>query len=279
MSHSSPNPRSVLTQAKRIVIKMGSTQLIDEQGRPRLAVIGSLAQNIQTLLKEDKEIVFVTSGAVAAGATKLGDTIKQLPQNPSTKQACAAIGQVILMNLYSRMFELLGICVSQVLLTKDILEHKPCRENLRLVFENLLNCKVLPIVNENDSISTQEIEYIAKFGDNDNLASVVAILIQADVLILLSDINGLYDRDPTLHSNAQFLDHIEEITQKILECATDSLSVHGTGGMRTKIEAAKRVMENQCHMVIANGREPNILHRILKGEVVGSFFKANNYSS
>lgn len=264
--------RKKLAQAQKIVIKMGSSQLIGESGFLNVAVIGRLAETLSSLMRSGKEVVFVTSGAVAIGARKMGYENK--PKEAREKQACAAVGQVALMSVYAELFSLCGIQVGQILLTKDVLENEKRKQNVINTFIELLGQKILPIVNENDSVSIEEIENIPRFGDNDNLASVVASLIDADVLILLSDIDGYYDKNPREFKEARLLKEIKQITPEIIKNAQGAGSSVGTGGMYTKIEAAKFAIKNGCEMVIANGEDPRVILEILEGKEVGSWFVA-----
>lgn len=264
--------RKKIAQAQKIVIKVGSSQIISETGFLNLAVIGSLAETLSKLIALGKQVVFVTSGAVAIGARKMGYIKK--PQEAREKQACAAVGQVALMSVYAELFSLCGVQVAQILLTKDVLENTKRKQNVINTFIELLGQKILPIVNENDSVSIEEIENIPRFGDNDNLASVVASLIDADLLILLSDIDGYYDKNPREFKEAKLLSQIKEITPQIVANAQGAGSSVGTGGMYTKIEAAKFAIKNGCEMVIANGEDPRVILEILEGKEVGSWFVA-----
>ncbi len=180
----------------------------------------------------------------------------------------------MLIILYAELFGLKDLNIGQILLSKDVLEHEKRRQNVLNTFQTMLSLGILPVVNENDSVAIEEIENIARFGDNDNLASVVAALIDADLLILLSDIDGYYDSNPKNNPSAKLISEIKTITPSIKQNAKGSGSEVGTGGMQTKIEAALFATKHGCDMVIANGKDPRIISRILKGEDVGTWFVA-----
>ena len=236
-----------LKNSKIIVIKIGSSLLIDENKKIRKKWLTEFAKDIQILIKQNKKIIIVSSGAIAMGCKRLGLSKKNLKLDKS--QAIASIGQIELMNLFSETFVKSKINISQILLTLEDTEQRRRALNAKRTFDNLFQLGFVPIVNENDSIATSEIKY----GDNDRLASRVAQISGADSLILLSDVNGLYTQNPKIYNNAKLLKQIKNIDKNIEKIATKSISEHGTGGMKTKIEAAKICQLSGCQMAIANG--------------------------
>ncbi|MDB9811315.1 glutamate 5-kinase [Candidatus Pelagibacter sp.] len=236
-----------LKNSKIIVIKIGSSLLIDENKTIRKKWLTEFAKDIQILIKQNKKIIIVSSGAIAMGCKRLGLSKKNLKLDKS--QAIASIGQIELMNLFSETFVKSKINISQILLTLEDTEQRRRALNAKRTFDNLFQLGFVPIVNENDSIATSEIKY----GDNDRLASRVAQISGADSLILLSDVNGLYTQNPKIYNNAKLLKQIKNIDKNIEKIATKSISEHGTGGMKTKIEAAKICQLSGCQMAIANG--------------------------
>jgi glutamate 5-kinase len=236
-----------LKDSKIIVIKIGSSLLIDDNKKIRKKWLSEFSKDIQELLKQNKKIVIVSSGAIAMGCKKLNLSKKNLKLDKS--QAVASIGQIELMNLFSETFLKFKINISQILLTLEDTEQRRRALNAKRTFDNLFQLGFVPIVNENDSISTLEIKY----GDNDRLASRVAQISGADSLILLSDVDGLYTQNPKIYKNAKLLKVIKDIDQDIEKIATKSIGEHGTGGMKTKIDAAKICQLSGCKMAIANG--------------------------
>lgn len=256
-----------LQNAKRIVVKIGTSTLTYETGRLNIRRIESIAQVLSDLKHQGREICLVSSGAISAGIGKIGLTAK--PDSTAGKQAIASIGQCELMYLYDKLFSEYGQIVSQLLLTRDVMNDCHIKENVINTFNTLFDYDVIPIVNENDTVSYDEILY----GDNDTLSAVVAKLIDADLLILLSDIDGLYDKNPSVYDDAKLIHTVDEITDEIKKMAGSSGTNRGTGGMITKLSAAE--LANSCGipMIIANGKDPHILYNILDGENVGTLFK------
>lgn len=242
---------------RRIVVKVGSSTLTHAQGGLNLRRIDRLAMVLSDIKNSNHEVILVSSGAVAAGAAKLA--LKKRPQLMKEKQAAASIGQCELMFLYDKMFSQYGQIVSQLLLTKTVLTNEMLRENATNTLSTLLSYGVIPIVNENDSVAVDEIAY----GDNDTLSAVTASIIQADLLILLSDIDGLFDDDPTVNPHAELISEVRCIDASVTKLAKDSGTKVGTGGMITKLQAAQIAMDNHIDMIIANGDNPDILHDIL----------------
>ncbi|MBD1157382.1 glutamate 5-kinase [Pelagibacterales bacterium SAG-MED20] len=236
-----------LNNSKIIVIKIGSSLLIDENKKVRKKWLAEFAKDIQVLIKQNKKVIIVSSGAIAMGCKKLNLSKKNLKLDKS--QAVASIGQIELMNLFSETFNKLRINISQILLTLEDTEQRRRAINAKRTFDNLFQLGFVPIVNENDSIATSEIKY----GDNDRLASRVAQISGADSLILLSDVNGLYTKNPKIYKTAKLLKEIKNIDKDLEKNATKSISEHGTGGMKTKIDAAKICQLSGCRMAIANG--------------------------
>lgn len=258
---------------KRIVVKIGSSSLTHaETGSINLSKMEKLVRVLTDLRNQGKDVILVTSGAIAVGRETLG--LKEKPKETAVKQACAAVGQARLMMVYQKLFAEYNQVPAQILMTKYTMINDISRKNARNTFEELLNMGVIPIVNENDTVSTDELEY-GDFGDNDTLSAIVAALVHADMLILLSDIDGLYTDDPRKNPKAQFIDYVEIIDDKLCEMGKDSSSSVGTGGMATKISAAKIATDSGADMVIANGEEIYIIHEIMEGKNVGTLFKAH----
>lgn len=252
---------------KRVVIKVGTSTLTHRTGLLNLEQIDSLVMQISNIHNKGLEVVLVSSGAIGAGMGKLGidKTNATLPE----KQALAAVGQNVLMHMYQKMFSEHGINIGQILLTnedfKSLERTTHCKDALKALF----NYKVIPIVNENDAIAVEEI----KVGDNDTLSALVSNLVEADLLIILSDIDGLYDDNPNLNPKAVLIDHIVEIDDYIESLAKDTNSTLGTGGMSTKIQAVKIAKRTNTRTIIANGRTSNIINKIMIGENIGSYFE------
>ena len=247
-----------LKKSKTIVIKIGSRILIDEKRKIRKKWLLEFAKDIKNLLDQKKNVILVSSGAIALGCKKLNLSKKNLKIDKS--QAIASVGQIELMNLFNKIFSLKKINLSQILLTLEDTEQRRRAINAKRTFENLFELGFIPVVNENDSIATTEIKY----GDNDRLASRVAQISGADCLILLSDVDGLYTQNPKLFENSHLIREIKNIDTEIEKIATKSISEHGTGGMKTKIEAAKICQLSGCMMVIANGLLERQIKKIIE---------------
>ena len=236
-----------LKNFKTIVVKIGSSLLIDEKNIIRKKWLSEFTRDIKQLLKEKKNVIIVSSGAIALGCKKLGLNKKNLKLDKS--QAVASIGQIELMNLFKKNFGSKKINLSQILLTLEDTEQRRRAINAKRTFDNLFELNFVPIVNENDSIATSEIKY----GDNDRLASRVAQISNADCLILLSDVSGLYTKNPKIYKDGKLIKEVKNINSKIEQVARKSIGLYGTGGMKTKIDAAKICQLSGCYMVIANG--------------------------
>jgi glutamate 5-kinase len=254
-------------KAKRVVIKIGTNTLTKDSGIDA-DYVGQVAVQVNALLKIGKQVVIITSGAIGMGAGQLA--LDERPTNIRMRQACAAIGQPLLMAEYRKAFEQFGVTVAQVLLTAEVLNNRKTYLNLRNSIETLLKLGVVPVLNENDSISTEEIG--TAFGDNDRLSALVASKIDADLLIMLSDIDALYDKDPRKFKDAKPKPVIYEITEEIAKSAGRSGSRYAVGGMKSKIEAAKIASNAGCRIVLADGRNENVISRIIAGEEIGTVF-------
>jgi glutamate 5-kinase len=247
-----------LKNSKIIVIKIGSSLLIDENKKIRKKWLSEFSKDIKDLLNQNKRIIIVSSGAIAMGCKKLNLSKKNLKLDKS--QAVASIGQIELMNLFTETFLKNKINISQILLTLEDTEQRRRALNAKRTFENLFQLNFVPIVNENDSIATSEIKY----GDNDRLASRVAQISAADSLILLSDVDGLYTTNPKINKNAELIKEIKNIDKNIEQISTKSVGEHGTGGMKTKIDAAKICQLSGCIMAIANGLPLRPIKKIIE---------------
>jgi glutamate 5-kinase len=259
--------RRSLSHARRVVVKVGSGLVTTPGEGPSSEHIGRLATDISTLVHDRHEVALVTSGAIATGMARLG--LKARPRSIPEKQAAAAVGQSALMWEYEQAFKKHGIAVGQVLLTGQDISDRSRYLNARNTLLALLEFGVLPIVNENDTVAVDEI----KVGDNDNLAALVAHLIDADLLVLLTDVDGLYTGDPRRDPAARRLETVEAITDEIQRMVYDASASVSVGGMSTKLQAAQKAGASGIPMVIASGREPGTLPRLLKGEPVGTYFQ------
>lgn len=258
--------REALKKAKRIVVKVGTSTITYANGKRNFSQIDRLARELSDLQNQGKEMILVSSGAVAVGVDRLG-----LPAKPSTipgKQACAAVGQGVLMHTYEKLFADYGQIVAQVLITRTEAIDRHRYTNCRNTFMTLLQQGVIPIVNENDVVALDEL----KIGDNDNMSALVAGIVDADLVIILSDIDGLYTANPATHPEATLVHTVLEITPEVEASAGGVGSARGTGGMATKIQAAKAATNSGIQLVIASGTEKNAIPRILQGEEIGTLF-------
>lgn len=262
--------RDYICEKKRIVVKIGSSSLTHkETGILDLRKLENLVRVLTNIRNMGKEAILVSSGAIAVGRKKLS-----LSGNLTLaqKQACAAVGQAQLMMVYQKIFSEYNQSVAQLLLTKITMINDISRANAINTFNELLKLGIIPIVNENDTVSTYEIE----FGDNDRLSAIVAALTNADLLILLSDIDGLFTDDPNINKNARFIEEVPVIDEKLLGMGkSTSTSGIGTGGMASKLVAAQIATYSDTDMIIANGDDVHVIERILDGENIGTLFKAN----
>ncbi len=266
------NYRERLKDKKRIVIKIGSSSLTHAAtGRLDLLKMEVLVRELGDLRNQGKDVVLVSSGAIAVGAAALG--MKGKPSDLRVKQACASVGQARLMLIYQKLFSEYNQMAGQILMTKNTMVNNANRRNAQNTFNELLSLGVIPIVNENDSISTYEMQSLEKFGDNDTLSAVVAALIEADLLILMSDIDGLYTDDPNSNPDARFIDTVDNFDERILNMGKDSSTSNvGTGGMATKLTAARIATAAGVDMVIANGSDFHNIHRVTDGDDCGTLF-------
>ena len=266
--------RKKLHDVKKIVVKVGTSTITHDTGKTNLFRIDKLSRVLSDLVNQGKEVILVTSGAIAVGVGKL--KLMGKPKTIREKQAVAAVGQCELMHIYSKFFSEYGHTVGQILLTRDVVEDEYRRKNVINTFETLLEKEIIPIVNENDSVCVKElggeIGDNMVFGDNDTLSAIVAKLVKADLLIILSDIDGFYNCDPRKNACSRKIPVVCGITSEIEKCAGGEGTKRGTGGMITKIAAAKSVMADGIDMVLANGQEPGIIMNILNSEDVGTLF-------
>ncbi len=239
-----------------------------ETGHLNLKRIEELVRTVCDFKNRGKQVVLVSSGAVSAGIARLG--VDHRPRSTEEKQALAAVGQSQLMKLYERLFSDYGYCVGQILMTRDVIDQPVRRHTAEATFAELLKLGCVPIVNENDSVSSDELN----FGGNDTLSAYVALVCHADVLINLSDVDGLYDRDPRRFPDALRIPYVEKVDERVAAMGGEAGTVRGTGGMSTKLRAAKLVTEAGIPMLIANGADPSILYRLLDGEDIGTYFEA-----
>ena len=267
--------RHEFIKAKRIVVKLGTNVLRNDDGVISLPRIYTFIEDISNLVKSGKEVIVITSGAVGMGKKRLGleDTT-----GTALKQACAAIGQSKLMSIYENGFDTYGLTAAQILLTEDDFSVRERYLSLRITFNKLLELGVIPVINQNDTVSTLEIapRYVEDdmqvcFSDNDKLSALVASELDADLLIILSDINGLYDKNPKINPDAQLIKSVVQVDEHILSLASGA-SEGGRGGMETKLQAAQMVTRYGGKMLIANGKEPYVIKRIFQGEDLGTMF-------
>lgn len=266
------NIREAVKDKKRIVIKIGSSSLMhNETGRLNLGKIEKLVRTIVDIKNSGKDVVLVSSGAIAVGRMAIG--LNEKPDELPVKQACASIGQAKLMMVYQKIFAEYSTTAAQVLMTKATVMNDKSRRNAQNTFNELLNLGAVPIVNENDTVSTYEIKQVQTFGDNDRLSAIVTSIIDADLLILLSDIDGLYTDDPNSNPDARFINQVDVIDDKLLNMGkSTSGSGVGTGGMATKLKAAGIAVSSGADMVIANGNDIDNIAKIMSGADVGTLF-------
>ena len=261
------NIRETLKEKNRIIIKIGSSSLTHPQtGALDLTKLEILIREICNIRNMGKDVILVSSGAIAVGSRSVGFHGK--PQRLEEKQACAAIGQAQLMMIYQKLFSEYGYMAAQVLMTKNTITNDESRANAYNTFQELLKLGAIPIVNENDTVSTYEIQ----FGDNDTLSALVASLVGADLLILLSDIDGLFTDDPHKNPKAKFIHIVEKLDEKLMSMGKGTSSLVGTGGMSTKLSAAKIATTSGADMIIANGENFHIIHKLLQGRDYGTLF-------
>ena len=256
---------SEFAKYRRIVVKIGTSTLTHEEGHLNLRRIETLVKTLSDFKNAGLQVILVSSGAVSAGVAKVGT---HRPTCTAEKQAMAAVGQSELMKLYSRFFSDYGHTVAQILLTKDVIDNPVRRAAAEDTFRTLLEMGCVPIVNENDSISTEGLN----FGGNDTLAAYVALVCHADLLINLSDIDGLYDKDPRRFSDARLISRVDGIDERVLAMAGGAGTARGTGGMATKLQAARIVVDAGIPMFILNGQDPTVLYELMDGKQKGTYF-------
>ncbi len=277
MSSGLTNRKSLISVARRVVIKLGTAVLMREEQGLALSRFYSFVEAIADIKKSKRDVLLVSSGAVGLGVERLG--LERNSQLLALKQACAAIGQGRLMGLYADAFDRLGVVAAQVLLTEEDFSNRRRYLNLRSTVAKLLELGALPIINENDTVSTVELEthdapsYIkVNFGDNDKLSALVASKIEADLLLILTDVEGLYTTNPNSSANAALIPLVEAITPEVERLADIEKSAVGRGGMKSKLEAARIATQSGCAVVIASGKTPNVMERIFAGEEIGTLF-------
>ena len=261
------NYREKLRDKKRVVVKIGSSSITHPgTGAINLTKLEILVRELCDLKDMGKDVILVSSGAIAVGRQTIG--FHHRPKSVAEKQACAAIGQAQLMMIYQKLFREYGHQAAQVLMTKDTMTDNLSRRNASNTFEELMTLGAIPIVNENDTVSTYEIQ----FGDNDTLSAIVAALVGADMLLLLSDIDGLYTDDPKQNKDAEFIDLVEVLDDRLMKMGKGAGSDVGTGGMATKLSAARIATASGADMVIANGDDFHVIHKIIQGADIGTLF-------
>lgn len=261
--------RSRVKEAQRIVVKMGTTSVTHKNGTLDFKKLDRLARVMTDLENSGKQMILVSSGAIGAGMNRMG--LKERPKRLKDKQAAASVGQGLLMQVYHKFFDEYNQTVGQILLTKDVFKHAIKRNNATSTFNALIDQGIIPIVNENDCIATDEIQE-ELFGDNDILSAMTADIVGADLLIVLSDVDGLYDGNPSENKNARLIQTVHQIDQKILNTAGHSSSNLGTGGMVTKLSAARYATDCDIDVIVASGLNCDILYDILEGQEVGTIF-------
>lgn len=268
--------RESITEAKRIIIKFGTNILVNEDGEISLPRVYSFIEDVSKLKKSGKEIILVSSGAVGLGKKKLN---LESTDAVAMKQACAAIGQSRLMSIYENAFETYNLVVAQILLTEDDFSQRKKYLSLRTTLNKLLELDVIPIINQNDTVSSIELDEIYEdmqvcFSDNDKLSALVASELDADLLVILSDIEGLFDSNPKTNSSAKIIPIVDKVTPEIMNFGEDA-SAGGRGGMKTKLEAARLVTRAGGTVLIVNGKTPNIISKVFSGEQLGTIFLPN----
>ena len=259
-----------ISTKKRIVIKVGTSTLTHKTGRLNIRRMERLVKTLADIQNSGREIILVSSGAIGLGMSKMG--LRERPKDTPMKQACAAVGQCELMYMYDKLFGEYNLNVAQILLTRYILE-TPRKNNVENTFYKLIEHNIIPVVNENDTVAIDELELAV--GENDSLAAHVGMFCHADLLIIMSDIDGFFDGDPRSNPDAKLIPVVDKIDDRIRALAGDAVSGLGSGGMITKINAAEIAMDAGFDMAIINGRDPNILYDLFDGKQVGTVFLAN----
>ncbi len=268
--------REKIKEANTIVVKMGTTSVTHANGTLDFKKLEILARVLTDLENSGKRMVLVSSGAIGAGMNRM--KLKERPKTLKEKQAAASVGQGLLMRIYHKFFDEYHQTVGQILLTKDVFKHNIKRNNAVNTFNALIDDGIIPIVNENDCIATDEIQEEC-FGDNDILSAMTADLVGADLLIILSDVDGLYDDNPSLNKDAQLIRTVHQVDKNILKSAGSSITCLGTGGMITKLDAAKYATNRSIDVIIASGDDCKVLYDILDGQEIGTIFLKNSKSN
>ena len=263
--------RESLKNCKRIVIKIGTNSIMQSPTKVDYQQIDRLAFVCSSIQQQGKEVILVSSGAVGVGASEVN--MDEYPTEIAEKQALASVGQSALMNLYSRFFQHYGQYVGQILMTRDIINYPSSYQNCQSSINSLIEKNIIPVINENDAVSVDERNHRTRFGENDTLAAVVTELTEADLLIILSDVDGLYDANPHHDDTAELIPYVDEINAEILDMAGGAGSTFSTGGMETKIKAAESVMSLGKSMIITSSEDLNVIFDILAGETEGTLFK------
>ncbi len=259
---------ATLNKVRRLVIKVGTSTLTYNTGKTNIRQMRKLVSVIADLVNAGMEVALVTSGAIGVGVGKLG--LEDRPVTTAGKQAASTVGQCELMFMYDKMFGEYGHTIGQFLITKENVENQENCKNLINAFEKTFEYGAIPVINENDAIAVEEIV----FGDNDSLSAIVAKLIKADALLILTDIDGLYDKNPQEEEDARIIPVVNEITESLFEIAGGKGSRFGTGGMITKLQAAQIATEAGIHTIVMNGAAPDDIYKVLEGHQVGTFFVA-----
>ena len=260
-----------MAETKTIVIKVGTSTLTYENGKLNIRRIEALTRVLSDLQNAGTRIILVSSGAIGVGVGKLG--MKERPQTTMERQAVAAVGQCELMFIYDKLFGEYNHTVAQLLLTRDVVENEHSKENVVNTLQTLLKMEIIPVVNENDTVAIDELVG-SNFGDNDTLSAIVAVLADADELVILTDIDGLFDSNPRENPEARMIPVVRGVDEGIIRIAGGSGSARGTGGMLTKVHAARLANENGIDVHIVNGENPEILYRLIEGKGAGTWFQA-----
>ena len=269
-------PNRHMDNVSRAVVKIGTSSLMHANGKLNLRAIDQLSYTLTGLVNEGKQVILVSSGAIGAGMGRVGLTKR--PEQIQKQQALASIGQSELMTVYQQRFAAYCQRISQVLLTHDVLDYPQSRSYVHNTMEQLLYWGIIPIVNENDTVAVDELDHRTTFGDNDQLSAIVAVRSHADLLIMLSDIDGFYTGNPHQDSEARLIREVHEVTADSLKRAGGAGTVFGTGGMTTKLKAAAEILAHHQMMVLANGANPSIIFNIMNGEEIGTLFMPKDMS-
>lgn len=262
--------QTMMESVKRVVIKIGTNTIMQADNQVNYRKLERLAFVVSSLQQAGKEVLIVSSGAVGVGASAL--SMKEYPQTIAEQQALAAVGQGILMGHYNRFFSYYNVQVGQILLTRDVVDFPQSHENVQRAMETLISKGIVPIINENDTVAVDELNHETKFGDNDSLSAIVSGICQADLLIIMSDVDGLYDANPKINPEAVLIDWVTEINESIREMAQGKGSEFSSGGMATKLQAGEIILGNDQAMIITSGEDPMILFDILEGQPIGTLF-------